>query len=107
MVHPGNIRVTWGIRAVWLWLCLTSIFAGPIHADGVPNDRSDIEKLRHALEARTRNEEPDQSVARIDLRGYNWHRRLDPSRNLAIVAVSYLLRGDLFLFNAGGSLLTW
>ncbi len=106
MMNPGDTQIAWGSRTFLFWLWFAIILPGPIHAGGVPNDRSDIETLRHALEARTRNEEPDQSVARIDLRGYNWHRRLDPSPSLAVVAVSYFLRGDLFLFDAGGSLLT-
>ncbi len=105
MKYIGDPRIVWGIRAVWLSLCLTTIHCGPTYAGGVPGNRSDIESLRHALEARTRNEEPDQSVTRIDLRGYNWHRRIDPSPSIRVVAASYHRRGELFLFDAGGSLL--
>lgn len=99
----SEIARTTGRRASWLWLVLAVVLRGPIQAGGDPPARLDLETLRRALEAKAGDREPVQSLPSIELSGYSFHWQLNPGRNLRVVAVSYNLRGDLFVFDADGS----
>ena len=92
-----------GIR--WLWLCLPIILHGPIGAaGGEPADRTALEDLRRALEAKAAGREPAPGSPPIELSGYSFHWQLEPGADLRVVAVSYNLRGAIFVFDAAGSL---